>query len=102
MDKEGDLINLTDDTDVYHAISQSNLLKITVFDKTSLTNRPEVGQLADIKAQMIALRDKLSDLILALPTDLNGSGPDQQSRGNEKRNTLRTLTTAELCKSNKI
>ncbi|KAG0178593.1 hypothetical protein DFQ28_003732, partial [Apophysomyces sp. BC1034] len=64
-DDEDDLISMTDDMDVNHAISQSNILKITVFDKETrpFPTERQARVTQDLKAQLIALRDALSDLI---------------------------------------
>ncbi|GAA5809706.1 hypothetical protein MFLAVUS_003119 [Mucor flavus] len=63
MDNEGDLISLLDDNDIIRAFSISNLLKITVYDKTSLTVSPSAEQI-----ETTLLRDQINDLKNSLKT----------------------------------
>ncbi|KAI7880538.1 hypothetical protein K492DRAFT_75124 [Lichtheimia hyalospora FSU 10163] len=90
-DDEGDLISMTDDTDVNHAISQSPLLKITVFDKETMD--PEAPSLQDLQSQIKKLSEMLEKVMDTAAVKETNSG-DNSSAAPEK--TYRQLTTAEM------
>ncbi|KAI9249165.1 PB1 domain-containing protein [Phascolomyces articulosus] len=105
-DDEGDLISMTDDTDVNHAISQSSLLKITIFDKQ---NHPFMGtadQTApayeELKDQMSQLRDMIDHVLGSLSytskgkTDRGTNGNGVQGGVETVEKSYRHLSTAEL------
>ncbi|KAI8366595.1 hypothetical protein BD560DRAFT_152427 [Blakeslea trispora] len=91
---DGDMISLLDDTDITHAISISNLLKVTVYTKSSIQCQPQLF------TSLIEMRDSLNELIkslevkepLATDNKMNVSGQPQTNK------STRTLTPDELAK----
>ncbi|KAI8065466.1 PB1 domain-containing protein [Gongronella butleri] len=70
-DSENDLISLLDDNDITHAISLSNLLKITVTTK-NVSGDLSALQVDGFKTQLRALRGELDAVLLALQ-DINAA-----------------------------
>ncbi|KAI8979427.1 PB1 domain-containing protein [Mycotypha africana] len=100
-DDEGDLINLSDDADITHAISISNLLKVTVYDKSTIDQQDEAP---------LGIEDSLKEVQKTLNKILkhfNDSKETQQdvqqtlektpsSVNREETKKSRSLTAAEL------
>ncbi|KAI9272321.1 hypothetical protein EDC94DRAFT_256932 [Helicostylum pulchrum] len=82
MDNEGDLISLVDDNGIIHAISISNLLKITVYVKASIIVSPSAEQ-----TKTTLLQDQINDLknsfkkIEKQMADINKQEPSKHGPG---------------------
>ncbi|SAM00023.1 hypothetical protein [Absidia glauca] len=89
--------DLLDDNDISHAVSQSSLLKVTIFDKTTGPFDTLVpGGLPDeLKSQLVTLRDSL-DTILRFVPEKKTEVPQQA--GTDPK--YKPLSTAELDESN--
>ncbi|KAG0337272.1 hypothetical protein BG000_005626 [Podila horticola] len=89
-DEDGDLITILDDADITHAISLSNLLKLTVNDKvthpvaipiehlaSSLTDMNEKQTVAAVTVALVDLQDKIGDILKTIqsrhPTASSGA-----------------------------
>ncbi|KAI8376397.1 uncharacterized protein BYT42DRAFT_574459 [Radiomyces spectabilis] len=101
-DDEGDMISMTDDVDISHAISQSNLLKITVFDKEtrpfmgSSNSYPRDGMNSELVSKLTSLRDTLNELIHANASSTSSFSSDKITEGAAPEKTYRQLSTSEL------
>ncbi|KAG0356389.1 hypothetical protein BG005_004680 [Podila minutissima] len=80
-DEDGDLITILDDADITHAISLSNLLKLTVNDKvthpvaipiehlaSSLTDMNEKQTVAAVTVALVDLQGKIGDILKTIQT----------------------------------
>ena len=86
------MISLLDDTDITHAISISNLLRVTVYTESSIQCQPQAF------ASLIEMRDTLNELIKSLEVkEAQSNSVDNAAASLEKTNKpTRTLTPAEL------
>lgn len=86
-----------DDIDITHAISISNLLKVTVYDKSipsqeqQLQKQHPTTASADI-ASLIDIRDKLNQLIQSLSSEKKEEKEPKEEHGKK----IHRLTPAEL------
>ncbi|CAO3630603.1 unnamed protein product [Mucor fragilis] len=95
QDEEGDMISLLDDVDITHAISISNLLKVTVYDKSNQPKHQPQPQRPTSSAEISSLmeiRDKLDQLIKSLAME-NKEGEKAKEEPGKK---MHRLTPAEL------
>ncbi|KAI8890024.1 hypothetical protein K501DRAFT_328800 [Backusella circina FSU 941] len=92
-DDEGDLINMADDIDISHAISLSNVLKISVYDHQDANNPPHlaVNGSAEIQTTLIKMRDTINSLIDSLSI-AEGSALEKK----ENTPLIRKLTPSEM------
>ncbi|KAI9268419.1 hypothetical protein EDC94DRAFT_581954 [Helicostylum pulchrum] len=99
MDNEGDMISLLDDNDITHAVSISNLLKITVYENTPSSSVTASSQSVDqIQTTLTLLRDQINDLIKSLKTVEDTKQEKQITDTNKQESSkpTRKLTSAEL------
>ncbi|KAI8988788.1 hypothetical protein BDB01DRAFT_568367 [Pilobolus umbonatus] len=92
-DDEGDMISLLDDVDITHAISISNLLKITLFDKKNEVKEPVGGNVQ--LSSLIEIRDRLNSIIDSLNKQEEKSSTKTNERKQEEQ-VVRKLTPSEL------
>ncbi|KAL9542010.1 hypothetical protein MBANPS3_008826 [Mucor bainieri] len=91
QDEEGDMISLLDDIDITHAISISNLLKVTVYDKSNQRPKQHPASSTEV-ASLIEIRDRLDQLIQSLTLEKKeGEEPKE-----EQSKKMHRLTPAEL------
>jgi hypothetical protein len=84
-----------DDIDIDHAISISNLVKVTIFDKTSNQHMPQ------LQLSLIEIRDSLNELIKTFNVKKEETIIVEETNGLvEEMKQTRKLTPAEL--GNKI
>ncbi|KAI8078719.1 uncharacterized protein BX664DRAFT_342547 [Halteromyces radiatus] len=96
-DNENDLISLIDDNDITHAISQSNLLKVTILDKASLDTVAPGVLPEDLRLQLTSLRDSLDSILRYVPDTKSGGSQAPQPAIDPK---YKPLSSAELDESN--
>lgn len=82
----------TDDIDITHAISISNLLKVTIYDKSSQATQQQQRQNAIEISTLMEIRDKLNQLIQSL--DIQDK--DEEEAKKEQTKKIHRLTPAEL------
>jgi len=83
----------TDDIDITHAISISNLLKVTIYDKSSqATQQQQQRQNATEISTLMEIRDKLNQLIQSLDVQ----DKDEEEAKEEQTKKIHRLTPAEL------
>ncbi|GAA5799444.1 hypothetical protein HPULCUR_004859 [Helicostylum pulchrum] len=88
-----------DDNDITHAVSISNLLKITVYENTPSSSVTASSQSVDqIQTTLTLLRDQINDLIKSLKTVEDTKQEKQITDTNKQESSkpTRKLTSAEL------
>jgi hypothetical protein len=90
---------LIDDIDITHAISISSLLKVTVYDKSTI-NQQNKQPSSQLQASWIEMRDTLNNLIKSFKTadedkEIKASATSTSEKA-ENNKAIRRLTPAEL------
>ncbi|KAL1918271.1 uncharacterized protein VTP21DRAFT_2931 [Calcarisporiella thermophila] len=106
-DEDGDLVCLTDDTDIAHAVSSNNVLKVSVFDKETLplpvadtdTLYSKFRHLAlssssltSLKHELSNLRDTIGRILEALPDNSH----EEEQEVKRPASAIKPLSTQDM------
>eukprot|EP00158_Paraphelidium_tribonemae_P002017 Partr_v1_DN25040_c0_g1_i1_m51133 putative trk-fused gene len=108
-DTDADWIQLTDDMDILHAITMSEVVTIRVFDKEVLPLHRRVSPLsgsasASVRAELLELQERISKLLAFLPVESpkveHGAKKDTSSPtaavNASSKETIKPLSTTDM------
>ncbi|KAI8581953.1 hypothetical protein K450DRAFT_230074 [Umbelopsis ramanniana AG] len=105
-DEDGDLIVLSDDMDIVHAISQRNVLKVTVFDKErhplprdswdEKSQSVSQATLGNLERDLLSMRETINDLLQRLGEKKPSEEKQDHRDADDDKPSYKQLSTTDM------